>query len=91
MIDHKASEALLEKARQDAEEMAKLKKKSNDDEDKDKDKDKKEAPADVKRTIINVDDDDDIPDDAPVKIHPDTTFETLKDWSTALIIRSGFR
>jgi hypothetical protein len=75
-----------------AEEWAKLKKKDNETsvaatgtEEEGKQKKDKEASSSTLKTY-NFDD-----EESETKIHPETTFETLKDGSTALIVKPGFR
>lgn len=66
------------------------KKKDGDDEDdrkKDGGKNVGAESAGISSTIYTPDDEE----DEETKIHPDTAFETLKDGSTALIIKPGFR
>ena len=74
-----------------AEELAKLKKKDGDGAEEEgkqgKSKDNKEASSSTSK-IWSIEGDE---DDTEAKIHPETTFETLKDGSSALIIKPGFR
>lgn len=91
LVDQKAAESLLEKAMLAAEELAKLKKKDSDTVEEEgkqgKSKDNKEASSSASKAW-SVEGDE---DDAEAKIHPETAFETLKDGSSALIIKPGFR
>lgn len=83
LVDHKTAEELLEKATLAAEEAAKLKKKDGDDEDGKKDS--------VSWTTTDTWTDVQETKDAPGGLHPDAVFETLKDGSTAFVIKPGFR
>ncbi len=92
LIDQKTAESLLEKATIAAEESAKSKKKDSEEEDKDKDGKKEGGTSGAggsSSSYYHGSDEEET--EAEVKIHEETTFETLKDGSSALIIKPGFR
>lgn len=87
MIDQKIADSLLEKATIAAEDEAKLKKKK-DGEDAAEVGGKGGSAMEVSGSArVHMEDED----DDETKVHPEAAFETLKDGSTALIIKPGFR
>jgi hypothetical protein len=92
LIDNEVAESSIEKATLEAEERAKLKKKDNEEEKKDG------APgvsaASTTYSMSSGGKGKTTKYEEPkteVKIHPETLFETLKDGTTALIVKPGFR
>ncbi len=91
LVDPKRADELLEKATAAAEEAAKKKKKDDDDEGGNK----KDSGVGSTHNYSSVawDSTPDVEEEEEdvFKLHPDATFETLKDGSSALIIKPGFR
>ena len=92
LIDGQKSEDLLNKAIKQAEEVMKMKKKEGDD-----DESKRESSS---RTVsigpefintADVKEDFEEEEEGTGVIHPDAVFETLKDGSTAFILKPGYR
>lgn len=89
LVDPKRADQLLEKATAAAEEAAKKKKKDDDDEGGGN---KKESGTGTTYNYSSWDSTPEVEEEEDVyKLHPDATFETLKDGSSALIMKPGFR
>eukprot|EP01038_Epipyxis_sp_PR26KG_P004031 gene4031-5768_t len=82
-VDQKRADDLLDKATAAAEEAAKAKKKDGDEEGG-----KKDSMTGISWDSVGMDAAEDEP---TVGIHPEATFETLKDGSTALLVKPGYR
>lgn len=88
LVDPKRADELLEKATAAAEEAAKKKKKDDDDEGGNK----KDSGTGTSYSSSAWDSTPDEEEEEDVyKLHPDATFETLKDGSSALIVKPGYR
>jgi hypothetical protein len=89
LVDPKRAEELLEKATSAAEEAAK-KKKKDDDEDNKKDSGTGTGGVSFMSGGWDSTPDEDEEDDM-CRLHPDAEFETLKDGSSALLLKPGYR
>ena len=87
LVDPKRSDELLEKATAAAEEAAKKKKKDDEDE-----TNKKDSGTGTSYSSVAWDSTPDTVEEGDVyKLHPDATFELLKDGSSALVLKPGYR
>jgi hypothetical protein len=87
LVDPKRADELLEKATSAAEEAAKKKKKDDDE-----DGNKKDSGTGTSYSSVAWDSTPDVEEEEDVyKLHPDATFETLKDGSSALLLKPGYR
>lgn len=87
LVDPKRADELLEKATAAAEEAAKKKKKDDDEEGN-----KKDSGTGTSYSSVAWDSTPDVDEDEDMyKLHPDATFEVLKDGSSALIMKPGYR
>jgi hypothetical protein len=87
LVDPKRADELLEKATAAAEEAAKKKKKDDDE-----DGNKKDSGVGTSYSSVAWDSTPDADDEEDVyKLHSDATFETLKDGSSALVLKPGYR
>lgn len=88
LVDPKRADDLLEKAAAAAEEAAKKKKKDDEDEGTNK----KDSGVGTSYSSVAWDSAPDVEEEEDVyKLHPDAVFETLKDGSSALVLKPGYR
>jgi hypothetical protein len=97
LIDPKRAESIAEKASKKLEEAAKLKKKDDaNDDDADK-KDSRSVSVSIGpslpslSTAVDDEDDEDEKQMDASELHPDATFDILKDGSTAFVLKPGYR